>query len=595
MENNDYENRNEPYKKVRINDNENESFSEMTKLKFQKEDIDNEYEIEKPRNYVKMIMIMIMIIIFAFIFMLYILFFRKKNIRNEHLENIIGIKNDINFTKSNDIYNNKPSNFNNEMDDNFEIKNKNLSNNNKENESKKNIEIKNNSLIINEVFNQNKESKKNNYYNLTGNKNEMNRNNISTNLNKKKEKSNNDTSNSQKITNENDNQEIYRVYKNIYIKTENQYLEFCKRRKTIAQIHIYFKLCEKGILFDNRKVYEKVMKPKISIILPVRNREEFILRALRSIQNQPMKDIEIIFIDDASTDKSVSLIEEYQKTDKRIILIKHEENQGTLKTRNEGIYKARGEYIQFVDSDDALHYNILNIAYEEAKKGDYDIIQFKVIRKNLIDEKYSYYGYDRNTTPIYQPKLSSLMYYYNGTLFQTDFHVWDKLIKKEALIRALKSIKQNYLKQHMSINEDGVLDFMLLKTAKSYKFIKNYGYIYVANPTGAIYSLKKTINKTVRDYILYLRYLFEHTDNNEYEKSMAGDQLTYVFKRFYNDLEDVTSNFVFLFDTLNLYLKCPYISDLNKRRINKMIVKLKKAQDKVKQKKYKDDIKLEDF
>ena len=308
-----------------------------------------------------------------------------------------------------------------------------------------------------------------------------------------------------------------------------------------------------------------------------------------------MKDIEIIFIDDASTDKSVALIEEYQKTDKRIVLIKHEENQGTLKTRNEGIYKARGEYIQFVDSDDVLYYNILKIAYEEAKEGDFDIIQFRVIRKKLTEGKYSYYGYDRNTTPIYQPELSSLMYYYNGTLFQTDFHVWDKLIKREALIRALKSIKQYYLKQHMSINEDGVLDFMLLKTAKSYKFIYDFGYIYVANPSGAIYSLTKTINKTVRDYILYLRYLFEHTANNEYEKSMAGEQLRYVYKKFYKYLEYVTSNFNFIFDTLNLYLECPYISDLNKRKVNRMLNKLEKAKDNVKQKNYKDDIQLEDI
>jgi len=569
MENNDDENKNEPYQQVCINDNEHESFSEMSRLKFQKEYIDNEYEVEKPKNYVKMITIIILI----FIFMLYILFSRNKIKRYNQAINI-DKENNINTTKSNNIYNNKPSNFVNEMDNNTEIKTKYLPNNIEENEMKKNIEIKNKSL--------------------TGNENEMIRNNNFIDLNIKKEKINNNSSNSQNITNQEDNEELYRVYKNIFIKNEKQYLNFCKGRRLIVQIHIYFKLCEKGILFD-KKIYEKVMEPKISIIIPVRNREEFILRALRSIQNQPMKDIEIIFIDDASTDKSVALIEEYQKTDKRIILIKHEENQGTLKTRNEGIYKARGEYIQFVDADDALFYNILNIAYKEAKKGDYDIIQFKVIRKKIIDRKYSYYGYDRNTTPIYQPELSSLMYYYNGTLFQTDFHVWDKLIKREALIRTLKSIKPYYLKQNMSINEDGVLDFMLLKTAKSYKFITNYGYVYVANPSGAIYSLSKTMNKTVRDYILYLRYLFQHTANNEYEKSMAGDQLRYVYNRFYNYLEYVTSNFEFIFDTLNLYLNCPYISDLNKGRVNKMINILKEAQDKAKQKNYKDDIKLEDI
>ena len=571
MENNDYENKNEPYHKVSINDNENEneSFSEMAKLKFGKEYIDNGHIAEKPQNYVKMTIIIILIVIF----MLYILFIRNKIKRHNQVINIIGKENNININKSNDIYNNKNSNFDNEMDNNVESKTKYLPNNNEENKMK-NIEITNNSL--------------------TGNENEMIGNNNTTDLNNKKDKTNNNSSNSQNKTNQDDNQALYEVYQNVYIKTEKQYLEFCEGRKLIAKIHIYFKICEKGILFD-KKIYEKVMEPKISIILPVKNREEFILRSLRSIQNQPMKDIEIIFIDDASTDKSVALIEEYQKTDKRIVLIKHGENLGTLKTRNEGIYKARGEYIQFVDSDDVLFYNILNIAYEEAKKGDYDIIQFKVIRKKITEKKYSYYGYARNTTPIYQPKLSSLMYYYNGTLFQTDFHVWDKLIKREALIRTLKSIKPYYLKQHMSINEDGVLDFMLLKTAKSYKFINNYGYIYVANPSGAIYSLKKTMNKTVRDYILYLRYLFQHTANNEYEKSMAGEQLRYVYKRFYYYLEYVTSNFNFIFDTLNLYLNCQYISDLNKKRVNTMIDILKKAQDKVKHKNYKDDIKLEDI
>ena len=570
MESNNYENKSESYQKVSINENEHESFSEMERLKFRKEYIDNEYEVEKPKNYVKITIIIILI----FIFMIYILFFRNKIKRYNQVINTIGKENNISITKSNDIYYNNPSNFVNKTDNNVEIKTTYLSNNIKENEMKQKFDITNNLL--------------------TGNENQMIVKNNSIDLNGTKEKINNNSSNSQNTNNQDDNEELYRVYKNIYLKNEKQYLNFCVRRKLIARIHIYFAFCEKGLLFD-KKIYEKVMEPKISIILPVRNREDFILRSLRSIQNQPMKDIEIIYIDDASTDRSVSLIEEYQKTDKRIILIKHEENQGTLKTRNEGIYKARGEYIQFVDPDDALMYNILNIAYEEAKKGDYEIIQFKVISKKIIREKYSYYGYDRNTTPIYQPELSSLMYYYKGYLFQTDFHIWDKLIKREALIRTLKSIKPYYLKQHMSINEDGVLDFMLLKTAKSYKFINNYGYIYIDNPKGAIYSLKKTMNKTVRDYILYLRYLFQHTANNEYEKSMAGEQLKYVYNSFYDYLEYVTSNFDFIFDTLNLYLNCPYISDLNKERVNKMINILKEAQDKVKQKNYKDDIKLEDI
>ena len=94
-------------------------------------------------------------------------------------------------------------------------------------------------------------------------------------------------------------------------------------------IEKYFEICNKEILLNN-KIFKKYENPKISIICPNHNRGQYILRLLRSIQNQFFDDIEIIFIDDFSNDNSVKLIEEYQKRDKRIILIKHKKNKGTL-------------------------------------------------------------------------------------------------------------------------------------------------------------------------------------------------------------------------------------------------------------------------
>ena len=81
-----------------------------------------------------------------------------------------------------------------------------------------------------------------------------------------------------------------------------------------------------------------------------------------------MKDIEIIFVDDCSTDNSIQILEDFQKRDERIIIIKNEKNRGTLICRNEGIYAAKGEYIMFPDSDDLLLYNVLDITYNLAKK-----------------------------------------------------------------------------------------------------------------------------------------------------------------------------------------------------------------------------------
>ena len=94
-------------------------------------------------------------------------------------------------------------------------------------------------------------------------------------------------------------------------------------------IETYYQLCNNGILKNNKK-FKILENPKISIISPNHNREKYILRLLRSIQNQFFDDIEIILVDDFSNDNSIKLIEEYQKNDERIILIKNKKNKGTF-------------------------------------------------------------------------------------------------------------------------------------------------------------------------------------------------------------------------------------------------------------------------
>ena len=99
--------------------------------------------------------------------------------------------------------------------------------------------------------------------------------------------------------------------------------------KESRKLYIYYKICNKGILLKKLKS-KKVFFPKISVVSPIYNREEFIIRFLRSVQNQFFNDIEIILVDDFSKDSSVKLIEEYQKEDERIKLIKHNKNKGTF-------------------------------------------------------------------------------------------------------------------------------------------------------------------------------------------------------------------------------------------------------------------------
>jgi len=374
--------------------------------------------------------------------------------------------------------------------------------------------------------------------------------------------------------------EIYKDNELFNINTVKDF-EIACINKSVRQIaELYYRVCSNGILLDKNK-YKLSSSPKISIIIPLYNREKYILRVLRSIQNQSMKDIEIIFIDDFSTDSTKNIIKLYQKEDERIILIEHSKNEGTLISRNDGVFKARGEYIMFVDSDDLLLPNVLIASYSKAKKFNYEIILFAVLKRT---SKGRYFRYSKwwDIKPIYQPKLSSFMYYGKGYLQQIDFHLTGKLIKKEAFIKTINSISDYYLKNHISVNEDGIMNFMLLKKAKSLKYIHFYGYIYDTNPNSVISALSKNINKTIRDYVLYLRYMFEYTDDNLYEKSMAEEQLRFVFYTFEKEFIDVSENFQLIYDSLNLYLNSTFISNDSKKIIEIMINKIKTAENKYK-------------
>ena len=130
-------------------------------------------------------------------------------------------------------------------------------------------------------------------------------------------------------------------------------------------------------LIDENIKFEKSEKPDISVIMMVYNQAYCLHKCMRSIQNQSLKNIEIIVVDDCSLDNSVELIKEYQKEDPRIILIEHDANRGMIKTRSDGMRMAKGLYVTTVDGDDAfIHKDILKNSLYIAQKGNIDVIEF---------------------------------------------------------------------------------------------------------------------------------------------------------------------------------------------------------------------------
>ena len=121
-------------------------------------------------------------------------------------------------------------------------------------------------------------------------------------------------------------------------------------------------------------------KYKISILMACYNSERYIRETLDSLVSQSLKDIQIICIDDASTDNTVNIIEVYQRKDDRISLICQPRNGGQAKARNKGLEIAEGEFITMVDSDDVLSEDSLELLYNEAEKSeDTDAVLFSLV------------------------------------------------------------------------------------------------------------------------------------------------------------------------------------------------------------------------
>ena len=128
------------------------------------------------------------------------------------------------------------------------------------------------------------------------------------------------------------------------------------------------------------------MKSDISIIVPIYNAEKYLDKCLKSLVNQTKRELEIILINDGSTDGSENIIKKYK--DKRIKYFKNK-NQGIGKTRNFGIEKATGKYIMFVDSDDYIDLNSCEKMYEKAEKNNLDVVMcdfYKVYDDGKIEE-----------------------------------------------------------------------------------------------------------------------------------------------------------------------------------------------------------------
>ena len=331
--------------------------------------------------------------------------------------------------------------------------------------------------------------------------------------------------------------------------------------KECDKIEDYLKLCNnKLIALKNVKKYKH---PKISIVSPIFNRGKYLLRFIKSLQNQNFKSIEIILIDDFSKDDTKSLIQKYQESDDRILLIENKKNKGTFASRNIGALKSRGQYIMFPDPDDILSNDCIRYFYNFAKKNDYELIRFYIYtgkRKINLDQHVK----PLTSKPIYQPELSTYLFYAQKILKQIDYNVSNKFIKREALIRVLNCIK-NDLFIYMTTFEDGVLNYFFYRNSKSFYLKKKIGYYYIKNRDSI--TLRSFNISDIKCIFFHLKFVFKYSKNTKYEKNMSNVLFRRIAirKNIREKVLLIKDNFNFYLDIIEEFLDNEFITNNNKK------------------------------
>ena len=354
---------------------------------------------------------------------------------------------------------------------------------------------------------------------------------------------------------------------------------FFSKENIFSDIEKYYEFYKNENILLKKKYFSKVENPKISIISAIYNKQNYLLRFIRNIQNQDFNDIEIILVDDCSNDNTINIIENMQKIDKRINLIKHNINKGTLISRNDGILKSKGEYLIIPDSDDIFINNLLEKAYKIVKENNYDLMRFnayegqnKIFMNEIVKHLTNY--------SIYQPELSYYIFYGKGKLKQTDYVLWNKIVKRETFILALNSINNYYLSQNMILYEDGLINYMLYKKAKSFYYFDYIGYYYIINKDSIMSNYKNKIEKVINNDFKYLLYIYKFTNNKIYEKEIASLVFLNMPELLINEnYNSININFEYYYSIIDLYLNSKYISSSVKNkflRIQNIIDNLQK-------------------
>ena len=354
----------------------------------------------------------------------------------------------------------------------------------------------------------------------------------------------------------------------------------------------YREINENNILIDHY-IYQGNEEPDISVIITVYNQANCFYKVLRSVQNQSLKNIEIIIIDDCSLDNTTEVIENYMKEDKRIKYLKNESNNGKIKSRSDGVRMAKGKYITIIDGDDALsHENILFNSLTIANMANLDVVEFRYgffEKHKLIQLNFNLNNIKNlKNRIIYQPELTfKFVDLVEGDSINgfSNRCIWGKLIKNDVFRKVVEFIGPKYTEDYLLDYEDTIMVVALFRVAKSYYYMQELGYYKskgeCENPFPILENKKcKSKNFLINselDSIKYLNFLLDISKNSEIENKLIYKELM-ALDHYKKLNRKINKNFSYVYSIINRINESSFYLNNHRKKINKIKSKLLKKE-----------------
>ena len=308
---------------------------------------------------------------------------------------------------------------------------------------------------------------------------------------------------------------------------------FYKKYEVFIKCKKFINKCVKGVYVKSNKINKK-NKILITSIIPVYNTENKIKSSIRSIQNQNLTDIEILLVNDFSTDKSLKVIEDLKKEDPRILIINNKKNMGTLYSRSIGVLKSKGEYIFCLDNDDMFFDNdIFYYGYKISKLEHYDIVSFRRFHsfKHNFNVKKIKNFYLKNVSDfvVRQPDLGKYPISKNNKFLKNDIIIWGKSIKKNIYKKAINKSWKYIYSNFVCYNEDIIMIYVIFNIANSFKFINKYGVIHIISTSSTCFTQPK--DNKIFAQLLFIDIILEFSNKN-INKNFAVDQAIKIYKLY---------------------------------------------------------------